>query len=110
MKPFLIFYSFCSLYFLLTCQIEYLHKFPEIIYIHDLVTKSEVNKIKSLARGHMHTTPYLKNDPNDKKKHPEGIHYRFSQIKGFTFNIIHFHSHTFFLPSRIESINLVDIQ
>ena len=38
---------------------EYHHKFPEIVYIHDLASKSEVNKIKNLARGHMHTTPFL---------------------------------------------------
>ena len=49
---------------------EYYHKFPEIVYIHDLASKSEVNKIKSLAKGHMHTTPYLVNDP-DKKELPK---------------------------------------
>ena len=49
---------------------EYYHKFPEIVYIHDLASKSEVNKIKNLARGHMHTTPFLVNDP-DKKQSPK---------------------------------------
>ena len=37
---------------------EYYHRNPEIIYVHDLATKSELEKIKSLARGHMQTTPY----------------------------------------------------
>ena len=39
-------------------KIEYYHKKPEMIYVHDLVTKSELEKIKSLARGHIETTPY----------------------------------------------------
>ena len=39
-------------------QVEYYHRNPEIIYVHDLASKSEVERIKSLARGKMYTTPY----------------------------------------------------
>ena len=48
-----------SLYILPFFKLEYRHKNPEIVYIHDLASKSEMEKIKTLARGRMHTTPYV---------------------------------------------------
>ncbi len=39
-------------------KFEFLHRDPQITYVHDFVSDSEIENIKSMARGKMKSTPY----------------------------------------------------